>query len=729
MIALKMRWTFALLVALVGCAPAAPPAPAIATTAPIASAASSAAPVDDTAPKPPVAKKVPHATELHGETRIDDYYWLRNKGTPEVESYLAAENAYTDAMTKASEPIAKSLYDEMLARVQEDDTTPPVKDGAYRYYARTEKGKQYTIHCRARIGKAGAKDGPEEILLDLNALAATERFVDVRHMRVSDDDQLLAYLVDTQGFRQYVLKVKNLRTGAMSTEAIARVREVEHTKDNRTLYYVTEDAVTKRANKLFRHTLGEDAAKDVLVYEEKDEMFDVELGRTLSKAYLTVTISSHTTSEVRLVDAARPTAPPRLVAAREHDHEYYVDHRGDLLYIRTNSGGRNFRLVTAPAANPSRANWKELIAHRDDVMLEEVVAFRDHMILAERKDAVPRLSVFDYATKAMRPIDQPEPTYDAEPDDNREFGATTFRFRYESHKTPATIIDYDVKTADRRVLKVTPVVGYDASQYETARLTIPARDGTPIPVSLVFRKGKKPDGTHPLYLYAYGSYGYSAAVTFKSERVSLLDRGFVSAVAHVRGGGDNGKRWHDLARMKTKMNTFTDYIDVAEGLKKAGWANAIVAAGGSAGGLLMGAVTNMRPDLFSVVMAYVPFVDVINTMLDESLPLTVSEFEEWGNPKKKDEYEWIRKYSPYDNVEAKAYPTMLVRTSYNDSQVMYWEPAKWVAKLRAMKTDKNPLLFKINMQPAGHGGQSGRYDRLHDAAFDYAFVLTQLGVR
>jgi oligopeptidase B len=678
------------------------------------------------APRPPTAKKVPHETAIHGQKLVDDYFWMREKGSPDVVGYLEAENAYTAAMTKPLEPRAQRLYDEMLGRIKQDDDTPPVKDGAFRYYHRYETGKQYPIHCRRAV-----KDpSPEIVMLDVNELGKSEKFIEVHGLDVSSDDHLLAYLVDTVGFRQYTLKIKDLRTNTLLPEAIERVDASAWAKDNRTLFYVTEDAQTKRPNKLFRHVLGS-KAPDELVYEEKDEMFDLDVGLTRDKAFVVVTSSSKTTSEVRVIDAAKPVSAPRVLAPREHDHEYYVDHRGGLFYIRTNSGGRNFRLVTAPVATPGRDKWTELVPTRSDVMLEHVMVFDDHMVLAERREALPVLSIYDFKTKKTTKLDQAEAVHDVSPDANPEFKTTTFRYRYQSPVTPPQIVELDIGTGKRTVLKQTPVLGgFDPSRYETARVFAPARDGTRVPVSLVFKKGMRPDGTHPLYLNAYGSYGIPMSMWFSSDRVSLLDRGVVCAVAHIRGGGDMGKAWHDQGRMMSKMNTFTDFIDVGEQLTKDGWARkgGLAVSGGSAGGLLMGAVANMRPDLFRVVLAYVPFVDVINTMLDESLPLTVGEFEEWGNPKKEPEFAYMMKYSPYDNVRAQAYPTMLVRTSYNDSQVMYWEPAKWVAKLRARKTDPNLLLFKVNMQPAGHGGQSGRFDRLRDTAFDYAFLLEQLGI-
>lgn len=678
---------------------------------------------------PPVAKKERHEWSLFGQTHVDDYYWLRNKGTAEVEAYLRAENAYTEEVMRPTSALQQTLYDEMVARLQEDDATPPVKDGAWLYYERLEKGKQYPIYCRRR---ATGKSPPEVVMLDPNDVARDHAFVSMVERTVSDDGDTLAYLLDTVGFRQYTLKTRDLRTGRDGTEAIARVDSVAFARDNRTIFYVTEDEQTKRSDKLWRHVLGQDASKDALVYEEKDPMFDLEVARTRSKAYLVVTSSSRTTSEVRVIDAARPGAP-QLIAPREHDHEYYLAHRGGLFYILTNSGGRNFRVVTAPVATPGREHWKELVPHRTDVMIENMMLFQGQMVLVERQDALPHVAVYDLQTGKSRRIDEPDPVFDVAPDPagNREFDTTQLRLRYESLKTPLTWLDYDLRSGDERVVKKTEVHGgFDESAYETRRVLEPTRDGTLVPVSLVYRKGTTPDGTHPLWLYAYGSYGFATPLGFRGDRMSLLDRGFVWAVAHVRGGGDMGKRWHDQGRMGSKMNTFTDFIDVADDLKRAGWAkkDALVASGGSAGGLLMGAVANLAPSVFRAIVAYVPWVDVIDDMLDETLPLTVNEFEEWGNPKKKEEYDWMARYSPYDNVRPGAYPAMLVRSSYNDSQVMYWGPAKWVAKLRATKTDDHPLLLAMNMDPAGHGGKSGRYDRLHDTAFDYAFVLEQLGL-
>ena len=713
------------------CAPEAAPPPPSPRTPFLSALASSAPPSVDAGgvpalPAPPVARKEPHETTLAGHPLHDDYFWLRKKDAPDVVSYLEAENAYTAAMTTGLAPVVNKLYDEAVARIQETDTTVPARLGPWLYYARTEKGKQYAIRCRKREKGETA----EVVLVDPNEIAKTEQFVGIGDSAVSDDGNLFAYGLDTTGFRQFTLHVKDLRTGAELPERIPRVDAVAFAADGKRLFYVTEDPQTKRANQVHAHVLGTDAARDRLVYEEKDERFDVTLDRSRSRDFIVVGSMSKTTSEVRLIDARHPDAPPRLVEPRQAEHEYYVEPGKSVLYIRTNSGGRNFRLVTAPIATPDRAHWKELVPHRADVMLEGVEAFADHVLLRERRDALVTWQSLDAKTGSAHPIAIDDKVYALEYEPNLEFATDTFRFSVSSPTTPRTVYDENVRTGARTLLKRDPVPGFDPSRYASDRLHLTVRDGTAVPVSIVYAKGLTPDGSHPLFLEGYGSYGYPNDVRFNSMAVSLLDRGVVYAVAHVRGGGDQGKAWHDGGRMATKMNTFTDFIDSAEGLVKAGWAKkgAIAIQGGSAGGLLMGAVTNLRPDLWRAVVARVPFVDVLNTMADESLPLTTGELEEWGNPKLPEQYAWMAAYSPYDNVERKAYPPMLVETSYNDSQVMYWEPAKWVAKLRENKTDTNPLFLRVNMKPAGHGGQSGRYDHLREVAFDYAFVLSQLGV-
>ena len=727
------RLLLALPIALAGCsaAPAAGPtdgqtrgAPQPpASAAPLAAAGAKA----PSGPTPPVARKEPKALRIHGHERVDDYHWLRKKDAPDVVSYLKEENAYTAAVMKPTEALQDALYKEMLGRIKETDLTVPHKEGDYFYYSRTEQGKQYPIFCRKR----DRVDAPEAVILDMNELAKATGFVGVGTMEVSDDGNLLAYGVDTTGYRQYTLHIKDLRTGEIRPERIERVTSAAFASDNKTIHYVVEDPVSKRSYRLYRHVLGADAAKDPLVYEEKDQMFEMRVDRSRSRAYVFLTAGSKTTSEVRFIKADRPEDTFAVIAAREHDHEYYVDHRGDLFYIRTNAGGRNFRLVTARASDPARARWREVMPHREDVMLEGVKAFEDHVVLMEREGGLKHFRIFDEKKKLSQRIALPEPLYAANPEWNAEYKTSFFRLNYQSLVTPPSVYDYDVKKKELKLLKRNEVLGgYDPSRYEMQRIYAAAADGTKIPISLVYKKGTATDGKSPLLLNGYGSYGLPIQAFFSSNRFSLIDRGVITGVAHIRGGGEMGKKWHDDGRMMAKMNTFTDFIACAEHLVKSGWTSKdrLAISGGSAGGLLMGAVTNMRPDLFKVVISSVPFVDVINTMLDESLPLTVSEFEEWGNPKVKEQYDYMMKYSPYDNLTAKAYPAILMQTSYNDSQVMYWEPAKYVAKLRALKTDKNPLLLKINMDPAGHGGKSGRYDKLREVAFEYAFVLDQLGL-
>jgi oligopeptidase B len=675
--------------------------------------------------RPPVAKKEPRTLTLHGETLVDDYFWLRNKGTPAVEEYLKAELAYAQAFMKPTEALQKKLYDEMLSRIQQTDTNVPYRERGYFYYSRTEEGKQYPIYCRKR----GSLDAAEEVMLDVNQLAAGKKFMSVGGMAVSPDGGLLAYTTDETGFRQYTLRVKDLRNGSLGSDAVERVTAFTWAEDGKTLFYAVEHAQTKRSHQIFRHALG--VPKDDLVYEEKDERFSVQVWKSRDLAYLFLESGSHTTSEIRYLPAKDPLAAPKLIAAREPDHEYDVEHRDGEFWIRTNDKGRNFRLVTAPAADPSRKNWKEKVPHRENVMLAGLSMFKDFSVAFEREGGLPHLSVTDFRNGQSHRISFPEEAYQASPSVNREFDTQLFRFAYQSPVTSASTYDYDPATRQRTLLKQVAVLGgYDPSRYRVERTSATASDGVQVPVWLLYRKDLKRDGTNPALLGAYGSYGSSGAAGFNSNLFSLVDRGVVYGYAYIRGGGELGKKWHDDGRMLKKRNTFTDFIAAAEHLIGSRYTSKdrLAITGGSAGGLLMGAVTNMRPDLFKVVVSHVPFVDVINTMLDETLPLTVGEFEEWGNPKNAEHYRYMRSYSPYENIAAKAYPTQLVKSSYNDSQVMYWEPAKYVARLRALKTDKNPLVFHINMDPAGHGGRSGRYERLKEIAFDYSFVLWQLGV-
>jgi oligopeptidase B len=677
------------------------------------------------APQPPVARKEPHKIQVHGDTLVDDYYWMRNKGTPEVESHLKAELAYADAFMKPTAALQQKLYDEMLARIQQTDTNVPARERGYFYYSRTEEGKQYPIYAR----KKGSLDAAEEVIVDVNALAEGKQFMSVGDMSVSPDGNLLAYTVDDTGFRQYRLQVKDLRTGKLGPDRAERVTSVEWTEDGQTLFYSVEHPQTKRSYQVFRHALG--AARDEPVYEEKDERFNVGVWKSRDHKYLFLESGSHTTTEIRYKPADAATGAWKVIAERVPEQQYDVDHRDGTFWIRTNDKGRNFRLVTAPASDPARTNWKEVVPHREDVMLSGHLLFKDFYVLVEREGGWPQIRITDFRSGQSHRVSFPEPAYQVNLSNNREFDAAVVRLAYQSPITSSSIYDYDPATRERKLLKQVAVLGgYDPSRYRVEVTKAKAPDGVEVPVWLVYRKDLKLDGRNPALLYAYGSYGSSSSAGFSSNLFSLVDRGVVYALAYIRGGGELGKKWHDQGRMLNKKNTFTDFIAAAEHLiaQKYTSKDRLAIMGGSAGGLLMGAVTNMRPDLFKVVVSYVPFVDVITTMLDETVPLTVGEFEEWGNPKNAAEYRYMKSYSPYDNLAAKAYPTMLVKSSYNDSQVMYWEPAKYVAKLRALKTDTNPLVFKISMDPAGHGGKSGRYDRLRDTAYDYAFLLWQLGV-
>lgn len=671
---------------------------------------------------PPVARRVPHVTIVHGERRVDDYHWLRNKANPSVRACLRAENAYTAAMMKPSEGLQKKLYKEMLARIKETDSDVPYREGAYYYYSRTEKGKQYRIFCRRR----GSPDSAEAVILDINRLAQGHKFYSVGAVEISPDGNLLAYSSDTSGFREYTLKLKDLRNGKVLSDRIEKVRSVAWASDNRTLFYVREDD-TKRAWRLYRHLVG--SKDDQLVYEEADARFSVSVARSRSRAYLFLTSHSATTSEVRVLPADAPASIWKLIAARRPEHEYYVDHGQGLFYIVTNDKGRNFRLVTAPAEDPSPGNWQEKIPHRAEVMLEGVDVFARHLIAHERAGGFPRLRVMRLADGESHEIAMPEPVYSVDGGANFEFDSDVFRFHYDSYVTPDAEYDYQLDRRERKLLKQREVRGYEPAKYRSELHYSVAPDGTRVPISLVYRIDRRTAAAQPMLLYGYGAYGYPLDVDFSSARLSLLDRGVIYAVAHVRGGGEMGKRWHDEGRMLNKKNTFADFIACAEHLIREHYTDPgrLMIQGGSAGGLLMGAVTNLRPDLFRAVVAEVPFLDVINTMLDDRLPLTAGEYEEWGNPKDKAYYDYMKSYSPYDNLAAKDYPAMLVETSLNDSQVMYWEPAKYVARLRRLKTDRNPLLLRVNMD-AGHGGASGRYEFLRETAFTYAFILGALNI-
>lgn len=673
-------------------------------------------------PVPPLARRIPHQTTVHGHVRVDDYHWLRDKVSEAVLSHLKSENAYTAAMMKPSLPLQKSLYTEMLKRIKETDVDVPYREGGYFYYSRTQKGKQYRIFCR----KAGSLDASEAVILDANESAKGHKFFSLGLLDVSPDGNLLAFSSDVTGFREYTLQVKDLMDGSMLPERIEKIRSAAWAVDNRTLFYVREDSA-KRAYRLYRHRLGD--VNDELVYEEEDVRFSISISLSRSLEWLFLTSHSATTSEVRYFPAGDPQTPPKLLLPRRQDHEYYVDHGQGQFYIVTNDRGRNFRLVTAPVANPGVEYWEERIAHSDSVMLEGVDVFARHLVVHERAGGFPRLRVIRLSDGETHEIAMPEPAYSVGGSANPEFDTDTYRFHYDSYITPDAEFDYDLDKRSRKLLKQREVRGYDPSKYRSELVYAEAKDGMRIPISLVYRNDQRGKGPQPMLLYGYGAYGLSLDVNFSSTRLSLLDRGVIFATAHVRGGGEMGKRWHDQGRMLNKKNSFTDFVAGAEHLIRKHYTapDRLVIEGGSAGGLLMGAVTNLRPDLFRAVVSEVPFVDVVNTMLDDTLPLTTGEYEEWGNPNNREYYDYMLSYSPCDNLKAANHPAMLVETSLNDSQVMYWEPAKYVAKLRTLKTDGNPLLLRINMD-AGHGGASGRYDFLKELAFTYSFILGALNI-
>ena len=674
--------------------------------------------------QPPAAKIVPKTITEHGDVRVDNYFWLRQRDDPDTLPYLEDENRYTEAMMAHTVPMQSKLYQEMLGRIKQTDLSVPVPRDGYFYYSRTEEGKQYGIHCR----KQGSLDAAEEILLDENVLAAGKKYFRLGNFSISPSHRLLAYSDDYDGDEAYTIRVKDLETGKLLGDEIPNTYySLEWANDNATFFYTVLDEA-KRPFKIFRHRLGETANE--LVYHETDERFTVELGKTSSRAFLLIHIASSLTSEIRYLPADRPDQPFQLVLPRVHETEYDLTHHGDSFFIRTNDSARTFRVVEAPVADPNKANWKEIIPKREDATIEGVLAFRDYLVVEERDRGLTRIQIRPFSAEAPHYIDFPEPVYTAFPGANAEYDTRILRFNYTSLVTPHSVFDYNMATGERELKKQQEVLGgYDPSRYESERIYAAAPDGVKVPISLVHKKGLVRDGNAPMLLYGYGSYGISIDPTFASDRLSLLDRGFVYAIAHIRGGGDVGKPWHEEGRLLKKKNTFTDFIACAEHLisEKYTSPGRLAIMGGSAGGLLMGAVTNMRPDLFKTVVAMVPFVDVLNTMLDPSLPLTVGEYEEWGNPADPAYYSYMKSYAPYENVEAKSYPALLVTAGLNDPRVSYWEPAKWTAKLRALKTDNHRLLLKTEMG-SGHFGASGRYEHLKETAFNYAFVLDTLGV-
>ena len=698
---------------------AAPPAAAQSPAAP-----PRPAPVARGAAAPPVARVVPRVDTVAGDVLVDNYAWLRDKRSPDVIRHLEAENAYADALTRHTAPVRDSLYREILARVKETDASPPYLDGGYWYYTRTEAGKAYPIFARRR----GALTAPEEVILDQNRLAAGKKYHGLGGMDVSPDGRTLLYLEDTTAFREYTLYVKDLASGRLVDSLPNVWNGTAWANDNRTFFYMTADSA-KRGNAVWRHTVGAPRASDPNVFREDSLLYNVGVSRSRSGKYVLIATSSFTTSEWRVVPTDRPTGKPATVAPRRSGVEYDVEHVDGAFLIRTNDRAPNFKVVRAPESDPSPANWRDWLPHRADAYVEGVDGFKRFVVVQERTGGMRRLRVADAASGRAHHVALPEQAYGVFLGPNASYDTPSVRFTYSSLVTPSTVYDYDVAARRLAVTKRTEVPTYDASRYEVRRVMIPARDKTPVPVSVLMRKGTALDGRSPLLLYAYGSYGATQEPTFRASVFSLVDRGFVYALAHIRGGQEMGRAWYDQGKMLNKRNTFYDFEDVAAGLVARRYTSAdrLVANGGSAGGLLMGVVANERPELFRAIVADVPFVDVINTMRDASLPLTAQEWLQWGNPNVKAEYEYMKTYSPYENVRAQRYPWLLVTTSLNDSQVGFHEPAKWVAKLRATKTDANPLVFKTNMA-GGHGGSSGRYDVMREQAFRYAFMLDAVGM-
>ncbi|MDQ3713497.1 MAG: S9 family peptidase [Acidobacteriota bacterium] len=675
--------------------------------------------------KPPVPRKETKVTKIHGYELKDDYFWLRDKKNPEVIKYLEAENVYTESYMKPHLPFAENLYKEMLGRIKQTDLSVPYRFGDYWYYSKTETGKQYPMFYRSK--KQNGDD--EQLLLDQNELAKGFKFYAIGHFEVSDDGNLLAFSSDSTGYRQYTLQIKDLRTGKMLSDKIERVTSVEWANDNKTLFFTTEDDVTKRSDKFWKHTLGSN--DNTLIYNEKDELFGLGIGRSRDKKMMFLSSDAATMREYRYLPADQSNGEWKIVLPREKDHEYAVDHYNGEFYITTNKNAENFRVVRAPVADPSEKNWTDFIAHNPAIKVDDVDFFKDYAVVSEVENGLEYLKVMDLKTRrAAARIATPESVYTTSLGTNPEFDTTIIRFNYASMITPNSTYEYDFKTRESKIIKQQEIPsGYEKAGYETTRIWATARDGVKVPVSIVMKKGTKLDGKSPMLLYAYGSYGYSTTPSFSTARLSLVDRGMIYAIAHIRGGSELGEKWRQEGRMFKKLNTFNDFVDSADYLIKNKYTSAdrLVIQGGSAGGLLVGAAANMRPDLFKAVIAQVPFVDVMNTMLDASLPLTTGEYIEWGNPNEKEAFDYMIKYSPYDNVKAQKYPNMLIETSLNDSQVPFWEGAKFAAKIREMKTGDNMILLKTNMG-AGHGGSSGRYDKLKEVAFDYAYALSQVGI-
>ncbi len=674
-----------------------------------------------------MAKQISKELEKHGHSRNDPYYWLNDREDPEVIAYLEAENAYTEKVMGHTASFQEKLFEEIKARIKQTDESVPYKLDDYYYYTRFVEGQEYPIYCRRK----GTMEAAEEVMLDCNALAEGHAYYNVRGRQVSSNQDILAYAEDRVGRRIYTIKFKNLTTGEAYPDVIEPATgNMAWANDNRTLFYTRQDPVTLRSFQVYKHVLGTDAAEDVLIYEEKDETFRTFVTKFKSKRYLAIGSTQTLSSEYRILDADNPDGAFQVFRPRSEEHEYHIEHFEDHFFIYTNDKAKNFRVMKTPVNNTAMENWQEVIPHREDVYLENFEIFQDFFVLQERSEGLTRLRIMPWRGEEHY-VDFGEPAYDASISTNLDFNTRLLRYSYTSLTTPSSVYDYDMQSREKTLLKREEVLGdFDPANYKTERLWATARDGTKIPISMVYRNGMKKDGQNPLLLYGYGSYGATIDASFRSYRLSLLDRGFVFAIAHVRGGQMLGRQWYEDGKMFKKKNSFTDFIDCARYLVDEKYTNPdkLFAEGRSAGGLLMGAVANMAPDQFKGILAGVPFVDVVTTMLDDSIPLTTNEYDEWGNPNKKEEYDYILSYSPYDNVAAQDYPHMLVTTGLHDSQVQYWEPAKWVAKLRTIKTDDNLLLLKTNME-AGHGGASGRYERYKEISFEYAFILDLVGIR
>jgi len=677
--------------------------------------------------KPPSPETIPTKLEKDGHIRVDNYYWMKERENPRVLEYLTEENAYLDTAMAHTRDLQEKLFQEIKARIKQTDSSVPYKLDDYVYYTRFEDGKEYPIYCR----KAATGDAKEVIMIDANDLAKGKSFLAVGGREISSGQDLLAFAVDTVGRRYYTVYFKNLTTGGLLADVLPSVTgNMTWASDNKSLFYTKQDSVTLRWDRIYRHELGTDPKRDVLVYEESDETFSAFVFKTKSKQYIMIGSEQTLSSEYRFLDASMPEGEPKIVQPRGKNHEYSVDHFGDHFFIKTNDGARNFRLMRTPIGKTGKEHWMEVLPNREDVLLEDFEIFKDHLVVSERKNGLTQIRVMPWKGGGEHYLQFEEPAYAAFLSVNPDFNTTLVRYTYSSMTTPNSVFDYDMRVRTRTLLKQDEVFGgFNSGNYKTERLYARAGDGTLVPLSIVYRKGLMKNGSNPCLLYGYGSYGASMDAGFSSIRVSLLDRGFVYALAHIRGGEEMGRFWYEDGKLLKKKNTFTDFISCAEHLIGEGYTNSsrLFIQGGSAGGLLIGAVVNMRPELFKGAIAQVPFVDVVTTMLDEDIPLTTGEYDEWGDPNDKTYYDYMLSYSPYDNVESKEYLNMLVTTGLHDSQVQYWEPAKWVAKLRALKKDNHQLFLRTNME-AGHGGASGRYKKYREIALEYAFILQLLGI-